>query len=283
METHTSTDLHDEDNDSNLDELVEPDDEWSEKWREWSDGFDGSDIDEDADEWSEPEPIAEYTAGLRQPRYIVRDDDVDPTWTLSVDEWVSGLANATNTEKIQTADLLRDLGRRRWLRWLPWLSKQQWTGESLLSFLRFRAYWESSPRWWENSFWDWRTRCWYPTRSRYSLSLHDTYELVHRRLDRPPKEMIDEAWLADWLDLSLWKHGFRSFASFAVFRAGLSSVDAWIRQIDWYALDDSDGDKTVPQWNNRHRLYRYGPHIWFAKQNWYEPNPESTDGHGWTT
>ena len=237
----------------------------------------------DADEleWDEPEPLAEYDSELRQWLYVIDDyDDAALGVELRLDQWVATIGTANLFQRHVAAQLLRDIGNNRLRTWLPWLSKQQWTGESLVLFLRFRAHWESNPHWWEYSYWDWRARCWYPTRNRYSLSLEDTYQLVHLRLDCPTKEMIDEAWLADWLDLALWEHGFRSFASFALFRAGFSNGDNWIRHIDRYALDDSHSNETGSRWNNEHRLYRYGPNPWFAEQNWYEPN-EWHDNLGW--
>ena len=234
---------------------------------EWDDN-DTEDADAEQFEWDEPEPLVEYNDELRQPLYVLDEYDVDALGiNLRIDQWVAGIDAASAIQRYSIVELLRKLGYNRLRRWLPWLDKQQWTGESLLLFLRFRLHWESSPHWWESSYWDWRAHCWYPTRSRYSLSLDDTYDLVHRRLDCRPNEIIDEVWLGDWLDLALWRHGFRSFASFTVFRAGFADSDNWQQYIEWYSTDDLGGNETGSRWNNGHRLYRYGPPIWFAEQN----------------
>lgn len=259
---------------------------------EFDDGSDEFDIllewedEADGDEWDEPEPLAEYDNELRQPLYVIddaADDELDSE--LQIDQWIAALGGLRIADRYFIKRLLTELGRNRLLRWLPWLSKQQWTGKSLLLFLRFRKAWEANPHWWEYSYWDWRARCWYPTRSRHSLSLDDTYELVHCRLDHQPGEIIDKTWLSDWLSMNLWQRGFRSFASFALFRAGFAGDENWQRY-NWqrymgsYVPDDSGDTGMSEQWNNSHRLYCYGPPLWFAEQNWYDPG-EWHDNLGW--
>ena len=232
------------------------------------------------EEWDDPEPLAEYDGNLHRPLYEFTDDDADLVVRLEIGQWVSRIDAASTVQQKMIAELLGELGRTRLHRWLPWLDKQQWTAESLLLFLQFRLYWDVSPRWWEYSFWDWRTHCWYPTRSRYSLSLDDAYDLVHRRLGCRHEEIIDETWLNDWFELVLWQHGFRSFAAFAVFRSGFATGENWLRHIDWYAADDLDNGEIGARWGNDHRLYRYGPPVWFAEQNWFDPR-EWHDNLGW--
>ena len=252
-----------------LDELL--------KW----DDADVEDADADRFEWDEPEPLVEYDDELHQPLYVLDEHDDDELGIdLRIDQWVARIDSASITQRYAIKEILREFGNSRLHRWLLWLDKQPWTGESLLLFLRFRVYWEASPHLWESSYWDWLAGCWYPTRSRYNLSLDDTYELVHRRLDCLPSEIIDADWFGDWLDMALWQRGFRSFASFAVFRAGFVGDASWQRDIDWYASDGLDNDETGQRWVNGHRLYRYGPPIWFAEQNWYDPG-EWHDNLGW--
>ena len=237
-------------------------------------------LDVEDDEWDDPEPFAEYDSELRQPLYVMDDDDVQVGIELRIDRWVAQVDSASDTRRDLIIQALRGLGLGRIRRWLPWLGKQQWTGESLLLFLRFRTCWELSPNWWEYSYWDWRARCWYPTRSRYSLTLEDTYELVHHRSDHGPDQIIDETWFADWLELALWQYGFRSFASFAVFRAALGSGNDWTRHIDWYTPDDIGDDEPNSRWNNGYHFSHYGPPLWFCEQTWYEPS-EWHDNLGW--
>ena len=246
---------------------------------EWDDD-DMESADPDGFEWDEPEPLAEYDDELRQPRYVLDEYDGALGIDLRIDQWVARIDFTSAIQRYSIKEILKGLGNNRLRWWLSWLDKQQWTGESLLLFLKFRVHWEASPHLWESSYWDWLGRCWYPTRSRYSLSLDDTYELVQRRLDHLPSEIIDEAWFGDWLNMALWQHGFRSFASFAVFRAGFAGGDNWLRHVEWYASDDMDDDKTGSHWRNSHHLYRYGPPVWFAEQNWTDPS-EWHDNLGW--
>ncbi len=237
--------------------------------------------DTDSIDWDEPEPLAEYDSELRQPIYSMDDDDDGSLRIeLRIDEWLAKLDTISAVERCLMVELLNEIGYGRMGWWLSWLDKQQWTNETLLLFLRFRAHWESRPHWWEYSYWSWRAHCWYPTRSRYSLSWDGTYELVHRRLDCRPDEIIDETWLGDWLDMALWRHGFRSFASFAIFRAGFESGNNWMQQIDWHEPDDWSQNGLGSRWNNGSRLYSYGPPTWFAEQDWYDPY-EWHDNLGW--
>ena len=243
--------------------------------------WDDDDTEQEQLEWDEPEPLFQYDDELSRPLYLPDEyDDNVLSIALRIDQWVAGLDATNASQRYLIAELLRTLGYNRLRRWLPWLNKQQWTGEILLLFLRFRVHWESNPHLWEHSFWDRRAHCWYPTRSRYSLSLDDTYALVHRRLDHSPDTIIDETWLGDWLDLTLWQHGFHSFASFAVFRAGFTGSDSWQGHVDWYASDGTGSDESGPMWQDGQCLHRFGPPIWFAEQNWYEPS-EWHDNLGW--
>ncbi len=247
---------------------------------DWDDDLDLAD--EDNPDWDEPEPLAEYDSELRQPVYAIDNDDVALSSELKIDQWVATkLGTATSDQLGQIAELLGELGNNRLRRWRPWLDKQKWTSGSLLFFLRFRLHWDLNPHWWEYSFWDWRSHCWYPTRSRYSLSLDDSYDLIHRRSGYRPYEVIDETWLGEWLDLALWKCGFPSFASFAMFRAGFEPGENWQHHLDWNATDDLGHDGEVPNRSIKgYRRYRYGPPLWFDGQDWYD-SFEWHDNLGW--
>ena len=251
----------------------------------WDDDYDDGDYDiDDSDRiyYDDLEPLSEYDDELRQPLYVISDDDATLHQDIMVDQWVNTrLRDATPTEKAQIAALLRELNLRRLQRWLPWLNQQEWNGHSLLVFLHFRKHWDANPHWWDISFWDRRVSCWYPVRSRYSLSLNASYELVHRRLEHSPGVMIDEAWLADWLELHLWERGFPSFASFAVFRAGFQPGENWQRHLDDPpATDDDAEERSRIARISPYLLYASGPPLWFHDQDWYDPS-EWHDNLGW--
>ena len=231
------------------------------------------------------EPLSEYDSELRQPLYVIDEDDATLSNELMVDRWVAtSLRNATGIEKERISALLRQLTGRRLRYWLRWVEQQEWNGHSLLLFLRFREHWNANPHWWECSFWDRRMVRWHPTRSRYSLSLDASYELVQRRLGHSPGAVIDESWLGDWLELRLWERGFPSFASFAVFRAGFQLGENWQRHLDWDPADDGDGfrygQNGLEMRANLYWAYRCGPPLWFLDQDWYDPS-EWHDNLGW--
>ena len=259
---------------------LDDDEEYLDIPLDWDDDSDSDDA--DGIEWDEPEPLAEYDGELRQPLYAIDNDDAALSSELRIDQWVATkLGTAASDQRGQIAELLGELGSNRLRRWLPWLDKQKWTAGSLLLFLRFRLLWDLNAHWWEYSFWDRRSYCWYPRRSRYTLSLTDSYDLIHCRLDHTPSEVIDQTWLGDWLELALWQCGFRSFASFAMFRAGFERSENWQRLLDWNTADNLGGDEEASYRRiNGYRRYRYGPPLWFDGQDWYDPC-EWHDNLGW--
>lgn len=250
---------------------------------EWDDEWDVNDSDDlgEAD-WDEPDPIAEYDSELRQQLYVIENDDDILVSEFRIDWWITtNLVALSSVQRDEIAGLLRNLNPSRRRRWLPWISRQPWTNDSLLLFLRFRELWDANPHWWESTFWDWRAGCWHPTRNRYSLSLNDAYDLVTSRLGFRPREVIDEAWLSDWIDLELWQHGFRSFASFAVFRARFGNSENWIRHLDWHDQGGHSGDGAETNRRiNVYQRYHYGPPLWFSEQDWYDPS-DWHDNLGW--
>ena len=246
----------------------------------WDDDYDIDDGDRVY--YDDLEPLSEYDDELRQPLYVITDDDATLFQALTVDQWVNTrLQDATTAEKAQIAALLRELTDRRLRYWLHWMNQQEWNGHTLLLFLHFRKHWDANPHWWETNAWDRRTFCWYPVRRRYSLSLNASYELVRRRLEHSPGVMIDEAWLADWLELRLWERGFLSFASFAVFRAGFQPGENWQRHLDDPpATDDDTEERSRIARISPYLLYASGPPLWFHDQDWYDPS-EWHDNLGW--
>ncbi len=99
----------------------------------------------------EPEPLIEYDSLLREPLYQVDIDDPDLFRTIPVDQLVSSIDEINDSQAGEITDLLLDFSTSRLRRWLPWLRRQNWTGESLLLFLQFQAYCEVDPRNWTGS------------------------------------------------------------------------------------------------------------------------------------
>ena len=258
-------------------------------------------------EWDEPEPVAEYDSELSEALHI--SEDVPGIYrNLKINEFVARISPSTDRQRVQISQLLEDLSAGRLRRWLPWLCEQNWSGHSLILFLDFRLnFWEENPEWWEYTFWHSRSGHWwaYPSSSYNVLSLDETYTLVQARLEYSSQEIIDEAWLKDWEDFALWKHGFPSFASFAVFRAEMIDGEDWrkvlvsnsdyhelsVEERSIYALYDVshraetlmaslDGGRYsvwedhLPYRNPRRSL------LWFAMQDQYDP-AEWHDNLGW--
>ena len=247
--------------------------------------------------WDEPEPFAEYDSELSEDLYIPDNDVSDRSGKIKIDEFISGVPKLTHAQQEQVTELLETLSIGRLRSWLPWLREKDWTGHSLLLFLEFRLnQWEENPQWWESSFWNARIDHWWAYSTSGALSLDGALTLVQARLHCSPDEIVDELWLEEWDDYAVWKRGFQSFASFAIFRAGLLDGENWLELLVWYSeFAPSEGtrpseiyesynprdidlpsvpiDDSYRFWED-HSPYRNsnGTLLWFAAQDWYDPS-----------
>ena len=234
----------------------------------------------------EPEPLIEYDSLLRKPLYQVDIDDSDLFRTFPVDQLVSSIDEMNDSQAGESTDLLLDFSTSRLRIWLPWLRRQNWTGESLLLFLQFRVYWEENSGLWEASFWDSRFGCWRPTWSRYNLSRDDQFDLIQSRMGHSPESVIDGAWFQDWERFALWKYGFQAFAEFALFRALIADGEDWRNLVDWYHSNSivQNDHQSEDGWSIDGLISRTdkrsSPVFWFASQDWYD-SLEWHDGLGW--
>ena len=259
----------------------------------------------DADSLDEPEPVAEYEDDLSEALYESDVDGADLPRLIAVDEFMNGVEEATPEQRGEVGELLGELSKRRLFNLLRWMEGKTWTGDSLVLFLELRALWVENPQWWECTFWSSRINHWWTYWNASTLSRDGCYELVQSRLDCDADEIIDQRWLEDWENLELWKHGFASFAAFAIFRAGLREGEDWKAHLgsrdefdsstDSGSWDAFDGYRAggydevlfsslagVPQCRENDSPYRH-PHgrtVWFAVQDWYDA-AEWHDGLGW--
>ena len=261
------------------------------------DGEYALDLDDDDDDWDEPEPSAEYDDDIRESLHPVNYDLSDISLALRLDEFVASVESANDAQRMEIIQMLETLSTNRLHRWLSWLREQEWTGRSLTLFLDFRLnYWEETPEWWVSSYSRYEHWGAYP-KSYNALSLDATLTLVQARQNYDASEIIDATWLKDWEDLELWKLGFPSFASFAVFRASQNDGEDWYSHIiantDFYTSQSiltlyrlsarGRSEPILAAMDERHRVWEeflpYG-NYWFAIQDWYDPN-EWHDGLGW--
>ena len=217
----------------------EPDDVVLSDEEDWSDiefadlGWEDKNGSEEV-EWDEPEPAVEYDPDLREVLHVVDYDTTDLARRLKINELLSSILYATELQKERIVDLLDKISASKLRSWFPLLREQQWTGDSIILFLEFRTIWESKPEWWENSYWDRQLKCWNPSFDRSSLTLNDTYALIQRRLHCQAYEVIEESWFEEYDYFTLWTRGFRSFASFALYRASLRLDEDWKSDIGVY-------------------------------------------------
>ena len=175
--------------------------------------------------FDEPELESEFSSGISQTLHIPDSGISVISRTLELDGFLARVRDMTDVQRDSIEETLSGFTAKKRANWIQWMSRKEWTGKSLLLFLRFYDIWGKTRKWWE---------CFPDTSSdlriHYNsnvLSRDKCYALVHRRLDHRPENVIDEAWLADWEDSRLWRYGFDSFASFAVFRAGIPPGEDW--------------------------------------------------------
>ena len=191
---------------------------------DWSEG-----TVEVAYDWDEPEPVVDAVSDLSESLYPPDDSVTNLSLELKIGELLRQVKPIDEEQREECTELLRacGLGRLRYM--IPWLANRTWHGEELRLFLGFREHWESKSNmhWWESFLWSEREQCWMPRYQRGTLTLDHTRELIQRRSHYTASNVIADEWLRDWNSFAPWELGVRSFASFAVFRAGVPAGDDW--------------------------------------------------------
>ena len=194
-------------------------------------------------EWDEPDPVVDAASDLSESLYPPDDSVTNLSLELKIGELLMQVKPIDEEQRAECMELLRACGLSRLRYMIPWLGDQNWRGEKLRLFLKFRKLWESKSnmRWWESFLWSEREQCWMPRYQRGTLTLDHTRELIQRRSHYPATNLIEDEWLWDWDAFAPWEMGVRSFASFAVFRAGIPPRDDWrqylVRQDDRCTLE----------------------------------------------
>ncbi len=182
--------------------------------------------------WDDPEPLAEYDPDLSDPLYP-EDDTTHLSHRLRIGEFISNVGKLSENQQESIMEFLEELTTTQLNNWLKWLNTKDWNGTSLLLFLEFRfEHWLETSPWWEYIFWSTDQRRWISKHNSYQLSRDAMYELVLNRIDFPSSEVIDWCWLDDWNSRQMWRHGFYSFAQFALLRSKIHPGDSWTQHIN---------------------------------------------------
>ena len=240
----------------------------------------------DIDEWTidDPEPQIEFDDDLHKPVYEPISSDTNLSRRIVIDQLLAEVAEISRSERETVISHLLSFSAPRFSIWYNWMHTKQWTGKSLLLFLRFQEYWDNNCDLWERLHWSRGRRVWAYVLNRHNLSLEDSYALVKRRSHCDPEEIIDQEWIEDWDSLDTWvkiEQGFFTLASFAMYRSALHYAEDWRRRPD-LGVDF----ETTPMPPERHgegfrmRVDRFGPRSWLMNQNWHDPT-EWHDGLGW--
>lgn len=202
-----------------VDELadIDPNDPWSEG---------ALDLPSD---WVEPDPTTDASSELSESLYPADETVTDISRELKIGELLAQIEPITEEQHTRCHQVLRACGIGRLRHWIPWLRERAWCGAKLQLFLEFRCHWESSAniRWWEIFHWDYREQDWMPSYQSGTLTLDHSRELVERRPHCDVAHVVDPTWFLEWENEAPWELGVRSFASFAVFRAGVPIGDDW--------------------------------------------------------
>lgn len=217
-------------------------------------------------DWDDPEPVVDASSDLSESLYPPDDSVTDLSLELKIGELLMRIKPLGKQQRAACTDLLRECGLRRLRYMIPWLSDRTWDGDELRLFLEFRKHWESKPNmhWWECFLWSQREQGWMPRYQRGTLTLGHCHELIQRRSQCTASDVIDNEWLWDWNSVAPWETGVHSFASFAVFRAGVPAGDNWrdylVRQDDRceleiaQCLDPTYAPFMIPSFAQQYRL-----------------------------
>ena len=257
-----------------------------------SENFDGADDGtlsgpddfSDSDEFpDEPEPQAEFEDDLRQPLYEPENDQLNFSRQLKIGVFLANVGEIYDSEHLQINEVLMTFSKSRLDKWLSWLRKYTWTGQTLSLLLRFRVhYWENEQNgdWWESKYWSAYHREWQSTWNHNNMSLSALYALINVRLHRKPKDVIDQHWYDEWIELKLWRHGFYRFVDFALFRASYNDAEDWKAilpplvelRIAEHSLGDREFERTLR--NNFHHgdtaAQRYLEQDWYDGADWHD-------------
>lgn len=194
----------------------------------------------------EPYPEYEFISGLSRDLHTPDDEIRNLRQTLELDKFLARVGEMTSCQRRRIEETLLSFSVQRRANWLRWMGVKTWTGESLLLFLRFYDLWNKTPAWWECLYFSTSYGVWESHYNSAALSRDKCYDLAVLRLDHRLEKVIDESWLEDWNYLDLWKYGFNSFASFAVFRAGVHPSEDWKR----FLVGDNNGhyDQELRSW-----------------------------------
>ena len=234
----------------------------------------------------EPIPFIDYDPDLGEEIYQ-RVESIDLTNVdIMLDLFLSSVTLSQGEDR-QIRRHFEDFSRARLSNWLAWLNSKEWTGETLMLFVRFHNHWESNPEWWE-IIWYHPIHGWQWQKSTSSiLSRNEAYHIVQCRIDFPPDAIIDPVWFEEWECQRLWRHGFYSFAAFAKFRAALGGDEDWESLIERRSVEEDlwlaalwDTEEQVLQSSNKGRtvgwaddvfLYSYTTSLsrWYEIQDWY--------------
>ena len=287
-EAHYGSELDDTDDSSVVDVS------WASDWASLSDWDDELSDDflqnagvnalyEEEDDYG-PDLLYDYRSDLAVHLYEAVDVGLNLTPLLGIDELISRLENISTDESEQVRDLLSGLSLARLRRLLPWLTHREWTGNTLVLFLRFWEIWDQCTEYWVRLQWSPGVKFWFTWANRNSMTLECAYAIVLRRRDFDPEMVIDPEWLDDWESIDVWvrvKSGFYSFASFAEYRSGFKYGEDWRTTSD-VSLDSEFRSPDFPHlFEHRNtRPYKEWFRISYLEHGWHDPS-DWHDGLGW--
>ncbi len=120
----------------NLADAVVPD-MWSDEPSDF--GF----LDDAPNGFDEPELETEFSDGISQSLHP--DSGVaNLRQALELDNFLTCVANMTPLQRDAIEKTLSEFTVKKRANWLRWMSRKEWTGKSLLLFLRFDALWDKT-------------------------------------------------------------------------------------------------------------------------------------------
>ncbi len=266
------------------DDLLELEDDDLPFFDDW---FDSHSPNEGADQdafrgYEEPEPNAEYDAGLHETLHQATQSKRNLRRNLEIDEWLSKIDYLDDAAVQEIKDTLIGFSVQRCNSWFRWMRRKQWDALLLIEFCRVWSDFESYSDLRKGLRWSDSSKRWYEIETRSGWTFENQLLLLERSMRGLSGQLIDYEWLSDWQASDPWlrvRNRFFTFASFAVYRSSLNDTEDWQLRPDFGVdfvtpIEHHRYERSISYFNPGHSsmLSSNSLESWFNNQDWYPTN-----------
>lgn len=232
--------------------------------------------------YEEPDPNAEYDAGLHETLHQATQSKRNLRRNLEIDEWLSKIDYLDDAAVQEIKDTLMGFSVQRCNSWFRWMRLKQWDALLLVEFCRVWSDFESYSDLRKGLRWSNSGKRWYEIETRSGWTFENQLLLLERSMRGLSGQLIDYEWLSDWQASDPWlrvRNRFFTFASFAVYRSSLNDTEDWQLRPDFgvdfvTSIEHHRYERSISYFNPGHSsmLSSNSLESWFSNQDWYPTN-----------